>query len=40
MKEFFLVYINKIGTNYKGNFLYEFIFSNTTENVDGDNWDT
>ena len=40
MKEYFLVYINKIGVNYKGNFLYEFIFSNTTENVDGDNWDT
>ena len=40
MKEYFLIYINKIGANHKGNLLYEFIFSNTTENVDGENWDT
>lgn len=40
MKDFFLVYINKIGANYKGNFVYEFIFSDTLKNVDGDNWDT
>ncbi len=39
MKDFFLVYINKIGENYKGNFLYEFIFSDTTEDIDGVNWD-
>lgn len=40
MKEYFLIYINKIGTNHKGNLLYEFIFSDTTENVDGESWDT
>lgn len=40
MEKYFLVYINKIGMNHKGNFLYEFIFSDTVKNVDGDNWDT
>lgn len=40
MKEYFLIYINKIGTNHKGNLLYEFIFSDTTENIDGESWDT
>lgn len=39
MKEYFLIYINKIGTNHKGNLLYEFIFSDTTDNVDGESWD-
>lgn len=36
----FLIYINKIGKDYKENYLYEFIFSDTTENIDGDDWDT
>lgn len=40
MKDLFLIYINKVGKDYKGDVLYEFIFSNTIENVDGDNWDT
>ena len=40
MKDYFLIYINKIGTNHKGNLLYEFIFSDSTENVDGESWDT
>jgi len=40
MKNLFLVYINKIGTDYKGNNLYEFIFSDATKNIDGDDWDT
>ena len=29
-----------VGKNYEGKFLYEFIFSNTTKNIDGDEWDT
>lgn len=29
-----------VGKDYKGNFLYEFIFSDTTSNIDGDEWDT
>ena len=40
MKDLFLIYINKVGKDYKGDVLYEFIFSNTIENIDGDNWDT
>ena len=39
MKELYLIYVNKVGKSYKGNYIYEFIFSDTKENVDGDNWD-
>lgn len=35
----YLVYINKLGPNYRGNNLYEFIFSDTLE-VWGDEWDS
>jgi hypothetical protein len=40
MKEMFLIYVNVVGKNYEGNYLYEFIFSDTTKNIDGDEWDT
>jgi hypothetical protein len=40
MKDLFLIYVNKIGKDYKGNYVYEFIFSDTTENIDGEEWDT
>jgi hypothetical protein len=40
MKEFFLIYVNYVGKDYKGNYLYEFIFSDTTKDIDGDEWDT
>jgi hypothetical protein len=36
----FLIYINKIGKNWKDEFLYEFIFSDTIENIDGEDWDS
>jgi hypothetical protein len=39
MKELYLIYINKIGINHKLNYLYEFIFSDTIENIDGNFWD-
>lgn len=29
-----------VGKDYKGNFLYEFIFSDTIKNIDGHEWDT
>ena len=29
-----------VGKDYKGNLLYEFIFSDTIDNVDGEEWDT
>jgi len=40
MEPLFLIYINYVGKDYKGRFIYEFIFSNTTKNIDGDEWDT
>ncbi len=35
----FLVYINGLGPNYKGDNIYEFIFSDTLE-VFGENWES
>ena len=40
MNELFLIYVNMVGKDYKGNLLYEFIFSDTIDNVDGEEWDT
>ena len=31
MKELFLIYINKIGTNFKGEHIFEFLFSDRTD---------
>jgi hypothetical protein len=39
MKDLFLIYVNRVGKDYKGNVLFEFIFSDTLENVDGEDWD-
>ena len=39
MKELYLIYINVIGEDHKGNIHYEFIFSDSTKNIDGDDWD-
>lgn len=36
----FLIYVNKLGSNYKGENLYEFIFSESIENVWGDSWES
>ena len=35
----FLVFVNGLGSNYRGNKIYEFIFSDSKE-VWGDDWDT
>jgi hypothetical protein len=40
MNELFLIYVNMVGKDYKGNYIYEFIFSDSTKNIDGDEWDT
>jgi hypothetical protein len=40
MKGLFLIYVNMVGKDYKGNFIYEFIFSDVTIDIDGDDWDT
>ena len=34
-----LVYINEIGSDWKGNNIYEFLFSDNVESIDGDDWD-
>lgn len=34
-----LVYINAMGRNWKGDTVYEFLFSESIENIDGDDWD-
>ena len=40
MSEIYLIYVNYVGKDYMGNHIYEFIFSDTTTNIDGDDWDT
>jgi len=35
-----LVYINKVGQNWKGDFIYEFLFSDNIEDIDGEGWDS
>ncbi len=39
MKGFFLIFINVVGKTHNGNYLYEFIFSDSIENIDGEDWD-
>jgi hypothetical protein len=39
MEDLFLIYVNMVGKDYKGNYIYEFIFSDTTNNIDGEDWD-
>lgn len=39
MKELYLIFVNIVGKDYKGNFIYEFIFSDTTTDIDGEEWD-
>ena len=36
----YLIYVNELGPNYKGDNIYEFIFSDTLEKVWGDNWES
>ncbi len=40
MDELYLIYINYVGKDHKANHIYEFIFSDTTKNIDGEDWDT
>jgi hypothetical protein len=35
-----LIYVNKLGSNYKGENLYEFIFSNSIKDIWGESWDS
>jgi hypothetical protein len=36
----YLIYVNKLGQNYKGENLYEFIFSDSLENMWGESWES
>lgn len=38
MKELYLIYINKIGTNFKGEHIFEFLFSDRTNYDWDENW--
>jgi len=40
MSKLFLIYIHDRSQDYKGNYTYQFIFSDTTEDIDGEEWDT
>ena len=35
-----LVYINKVGQNWKGKFIYEFLFSDILKKIDGEGWES
>tara|TARA_Y100000389_G_C17378274_1_gene472869 strand:- start:662 stop:1063 length:402 start_codon:yes stop_codon:yes gene_type:complete len=35
-----LVYVNELGPNFKGNYVYEFIFSTNLVDIWGEEWDT
>ena len=35
----YLIYVNELGPNYKGDNIYEFIFSDSSENIWGEDWD-
>lgn len=36
----YLIYVNELGPNYKGDNIYEFIFSDNLEGVWGDSWES
>lgn len=35
----YLIFVNKVGDDWEGNHTYEFLFSNTLEDIDGEDWD-
>jgi len=36
----YLIYVNELGPNYKGDNIYEFIFSDKTNDIWGESWDS
>ena len=36
----YLIYINGMGPNYKGDNIYEFIFSDVNQDIWGENWES
>lgn len=39
MNDLYLIYVILIGKTHKDNYLYEFLFSDNIENIDGEDWD-
>jgi hypothetical protein len=35
----YLIYVNELGPNYKGDNIYEFIFSDSKEDIWGEDWE-
>jgi hypothetical protein len=40
MEDLKLIYIHQVGHDYNDNYIYQFIFSDTIENIDGEGWDS
>ena len=40
MDNLYLIYVHKIGHNHENKYFYEFIFSDSIINVDGEDWDS
>ena len=36
----YLIFVNELGPNYKGDNIYEFIFSDNVDDIWGENWDS
>ena len=36
----YLIYVNELGPNYRGDNIYEFIFSDSSEDVWGESWES
>ena len=36
----YLIFVNELGPNYKGDNIYEFIFSDVTEDIWGESWES
>lgn len=35
----YLIFVNKVGDDWKGNHTYEFLFSDSLDDIDGEDWD-
>ena len=36
----YLIYVNELGPNYKGDNIYEFIFSDSSKDIWGESWES
>ena len=40
MDDLKLIYVHQVGHDYNDNYIYQFIFSDTIEGIDGEGWDS